>query len=237
MTRIRILVLLLLGVVSFHNNYAQQREEHVTITMDYLVSLPSTFERETDQKWPVLIFLHGRTDNPSLERVKQDFLTVFVSKYEDFPFIVVSPVSQNGRFWSVYLLNRMLDDFIKRYPIDEDRIYLTGHSMGGYGTWDWGYKNPERFAAMAPISGCPIEGYEKIAERLQDMPIWIFHGDEDELINVDCSKSAFNEIKHINQNAKLTIYPNTGHDTWEQPFVEDSVYKWFLVHKRTDNRP
>lgn len=229
-------ILLIIAATYFSQIEAQQLEGQSIIKTDYLIYLPPEYSTNSDQEWPLMINLHGRKEDPTIETIKQGFVPWFVSNSKEFPLIVVSPVCRS-RVWNKYILNTLLDDIIKEYAVDENRIYLTGHSMGGYGTWDWAFNNPERFAAIAPISGCMDPNDLKRGWRLRHTPIWIFHGDKDDLVNIECNKKGLNELNKYTQKVNFTIYPNTGHNTWEQPFTKDSVYTWMLKQNRDKNLP
>ncbi|WP_103866781.1 prolyl oligopeptidase family serine peptidase [Aquimarina sp. I32.4] len=200
-----------------------------------MVSLPIEYNGASDKKWPVLIFLHGSRENPSLNEVKKDFLPIKFTKDKNLPLILISPSNSFDK-WSVDILNQMLDDVINKYNIDKNRIYLSGHSLGGWGTWNWALENPERFAAVVPISGC-FQGDIKTPWRLRHLPIWIFHGEKDENTNVNCN---INTVKHINKyngKTKITIYPDAGHDIWELPFIKNNLIEWLLDQNKIKNIP
>jgi predicted peptidase len=126
------------------------------------------------------------------------------------------------------LLSALLDDIESKYAVDKDRIYLTGLSMGGFGTWDWATTEPDRFAAIAPICG---GGRTRAAKRIKQIPTWVFHGDKDEAVPVKESKDMVEALEKVGGKPKLTIYPDTGHDSWTRTYENRELYKWFLEHK------
>jgi len=131
-------------------------------------------------------------------------------------------------------LHALLVDAVQRYNIDEARIYLTGLSMGGYGTWHLAATYPDIFAAVVPICGGMIrdsEFQEKI-KVLKDVPIWIFHGAKDEAVPIKNSKEVYNALKKLKGNVKFTVYPDLGHDSWTKTYDNPDLYKWLLKQKR-----
>ncbi|PKV50287.1 putative esterase [Aquimarina sp. MAR_2010_214] len=214
---------------------AQEKNEHFLIKTEYLVSLPNKYKNDVNQKFPVLIFLHGSRENSNLSKVKNDFLPLRFAKNRNLPLILVSPVNSYNK-WSVDLLNKLLDDVIDKYNVDENRIYLSGHSLGAWGAWDWAQENPERFAAVAPISGCS-RGDIKAPWKLRHLPIWVFHGENDENTNVNCNINTVKRINKYDGKTKITIYPDVGHDIWELPFAKNNLIEWLLYQSKTKNIP
>ena len=151
----------------------------------------------------------------------------------DFPFIVVSPQCPAGDWWTdkVEVLIGLLDDIVSRYDVDTDRIYLTGLSMGGYGTWSLAAAHPDRFAAMAPICG---GGKRFMAYRLNKVPVWAFHGAKDGVVPPKESEEMVTAIKARGGDAKLTVYPDAGHDSWTATYDNQELYDWFLKHRISD---
>ena len=156
-------------------------------------------------------------------------LLKFIETKEDFPFIVVSPQCPRRRYWSETLLNNLLDEVLAEYAIDDDRVYLTGMSMGGFGTWNVACSDPDRFAAIAPICG---GGKPQSVESLIHVPAWAFHGAKDKVVPLRRSEEMVRALQKAGGDAKLTVYPNAGHDAWTETYKNPQLYKWFLQHKR-----
>ena len=210
-------------------------EETVTKTLSckYLLFLPEGYGQE-EKDWPLMLFLHGAGERGSdLQKVKVHGPPKIVEKQQDFPFIVVSPQCPEGDWWDEKLdvLTNLLDDIVARYEIDTDRIYLTGLSMGGYGTWALASKYPDRFAAIAPICG---GGKRFMAYRLKDTPVWAFHGAKDRVVPLEESEEMVEAINDRGGNAKLTVYPDAGHDSWTKSYDNQELYDWLLEHRRSD---
>ncbi len=196
----------------------------------YLLFLPRDYQSQGEKKWPLILFLHGAGERgDDLERVKTHGPPKLVESQPDFPFIVVSPQLPNGELWSNEVLLALLDKVVSEHKVDEARIYLTGLSMGGYGSWSLAAAAPERFAAVAPICG---GGSGIWALRLRGMPIWAFHGAKDRVVPVEESQRMVDALKRFRGDARLTIYPDAGHDSWTETYANPELYEWFLSHSR-----
>jgi len=203
-----------------------------TVQCDYLLYLPPGYG-EKEQKWPLIMFLHGageRGDN--LELVKKHGPPKLIEQGKDFPFIIVSPQCPRGIWWPEKLdtLVALLDEIESKYAVDADRVYLTGLSMGGFGTWSLACRHPQRFAAVAPICG---GGQWFLANRLKNVPVWAFHGARDRVVPLDQSKSMVEAVKRAGGDAKLTVYPEAQHDSWTATYDNPKLYEWFLSHRRS----
>jgi len=203
-----------------------------TVGCEYLLYLPKGYG-EKEQQWPMILFLHGAGERGSdLEIVKKHGPPKIVKNKKDFPFIVVSPQCPQDKWWpdKVEVLIKLLDDIVSRYRVDEQRVYLTGLSMGGYGTWTLAAACPERFAAIAPICG---GGKRFMANRIKDVPVWAFHGAKDKVVSAKESEEMVDAIKARGGDAKLTVYPDAGHDSWTATYNNQELYDWFLKHRRS----
>jgi predicted peptidase len=209
---------------------ATKLDKQVHVTLKYFVYLPADYDKQ--DKWPLILFLHGageRGDN--LDKVKVHGPPKLVAEGKPMPFIIVSPQCPNGHWWNNELipLSALLDEVESNYKVDQDRVYLTGLSMGGYGTWALGAYSPNRFAALIPICG----GGEMLVTRaLRNMPIWAFHGGKDPVVPVKRSQELIDALKRTNDDAKLTIYPDALHDSWTATYNNPEIYEWLLKHKR-----
>lgn len=213
---------------SGQNSHLYTKTISKTIEVPYLLYLPADYA--PDKKWPLIMFLHGIGQSGNTpERVADTGLPQMLKSDTNFPFIVLSPQCPRGQWWDNETLITMLDDILEQYSIDEERVYLTGLSMGGFGTWSLACAYPERFAAIAPICG----GGEPIfARQLKDMPVWAFHGAKDQAVPVERSRQMVDAINRSGGNAKLTIYPEADHDSWTQTYKNQELYDWFLSHRK-----
>lgn len=237
MNRIILLPLILILLTMNQHITAQiQTKEKAIIqrntTLNYLLWLPADYKKDKNKKFPLLIFLHGsgeRGDN--LEKVKTHGPPSLVDKPADFPFILVSPQCAEGTrwMWKVDELQAMLEEIISKYRIDSDRIYLTGLSMGGFGTWAWAISQPGQFAAIAPVCGGGLSHY---AYELKNTPVWAFHGDSDDVVDVKNTVEMVEAVNATGGSARMTIYPGVGHDSWVSAYNEAELYKWFLSQSK-----
>lgn len=204
-----------------------------TVHLDYLLYLPPDYDPTSGQRWPLILFLHASGERGSdLELVKLYGIPFHLEQGQDLPFIIVSPQCPAGSYWTLHIqeLTALLDDIVARYPVDQGRIYMTGMSMGGAGTWLLAAFTPERFAAIAPVCShmVPIP-----LPRLKDIPIWAFHGDADERAPVTDIAMTVDRLQALSANAKLTIYPGVGHNAWDPAYADPELYQWFLGHSRS----
>ncbi|MBH8551306.1 prolyl oligopeptidase family serine peptidase [Nostocaceae cyanobacterium CENA357] len=209
--------------------HSRQQQVNCTDTYNYLLFLPDR-QKTPEQLIPTIIFLHGAAERGfNLENVKRQGIPQIVEEHPNFPFIVISPQCLPGQYWSVPPLSILLDQAIASYPIDGDRIYLTGLSMGGYGTWRWATTEPQRFAAIAPVCGGdnPLK-----ARNLKNLPVWAFHGAQDHVVPLRESGNMVSVLQACGGNVKFTVYPEADHDSWTQTYNNPELYEWFLQHRR-----
>ena len=200
----------------------------VTARLDYLLFLPESYAT-SKQRWPLMLFLHGAGESgTNLDKLKILGPPKIVESKPDFPFVLVSPQSPRGG-WDPDTLNALLDDVIHRYRVDKDRVYLTGASMGGSGTWRLAAAHPERFAAIAPVCG---RGDPADAEKFARLPIWVFHGAKDPVVRVEADQTMVEAIKAAGGNVKFTVYPEGKHDAWTATYDNPELYQWLLAQKR-----
>jgi predicted peptidase len=208
-----------------------EREITVTVKLEYLLYLPKGYGRGK-KKWPLMLFLHGSGERGNdLEIVKLHGPPKLIEAGQEFPFIVVSPQCPAGEGWVKQNLGTLLDDLEQHLQVDTTRVYLTGLSMGGAGTWRWASVFPNRFAALAPICG----GVEEVLmSKISHLPIWAFHGAKDELVPLEESTRLVNELKRLgSKKVKFTVYKNAGHDSWTRAYANPKLYEWMLAQVQT----
>jgi len=215
-----------------------QRTITKKVSAEYLLFLPRDYKPRGSRKWPLILFLHGSGERGTkVWQVAQHGPPKIVRAKPDFPFIVVSPQCPEGEHWQNDVLLALLDEVAAKYKVDPKRIYLTGLSMGGFGTWNLGLSNPERFAAIAPICGggdiiTILLADPKKQGALKTLPVWAFHGGKDPVVHLEESERMVNALKHFGNDAKLTVYPDAGHDSWTETYNNKELYDWFLKHER-----
>ncbi len=211
-----------------------------TQSYEYLLFLPKGYDAEPQKKWPLMLFLHGageRGTNVWLVAVHGP--PKLVRSQPDFPFVLVSPQCPPDQRWNPDALARLLDQIETAHRVDKSRVYLTGLSMGGFGTWSLGIRYPDRFAAIAPICGGGDWLEVRLSSRkngpaLKTLPVWAFHGAKDNVVPLSESERMISVLKTAagNENAKLTVYPEANHDSWTATYNNPELFKWFLQHQR-----
>lgn len=201
------------------------------VKLSYLISVPENYDQQ--EKWPLLLFLHGAGERgDDIEMVKRHGPPKLVEAGRDLPFIVVAPQCPENRWWEPMSLSALLDDVESNYQVDKSRIYVTGLSMGGFGTWSLAAHSPERFAAIAPICGGG-DSFSTAYRIKNQIPIWVFHGAKDSVVPLKRSEEIVNAFKRLKvDDVKFTIYPNAGHDSWTTTYNNDKLYDWMLQQKR-----
>lgn len=208
----------------------------------YLVFVPKGYGTDTTQKWPLVIFLHGSGERGTdIDVVRKNGPPKVIAQHSGSPFILVSPqleIGGDGSRWDTAKLDALLADLRKRYRIDSTRIYLTGLSLGGYATWDWALKRPDLFAAIAPVAA-NSENQAADPCVLKDMPIWAFHGDQDDVVD---PLQGFAIVRAIDAckgsvRPKMTIYPQTTHGSWEPAYDDPALWRWLLEQRRSTAAP
>ncbi len=212
---------------------AQKLDRNIKVAMNYLLYLPKDYAQK--ESWPLLLFLHGAGERgDDLDRVKVHGPPKLIAAGKEFPFIVVSPQCPNNQWWQPHELASLLDEIVEKYAVDKDRIYVTGLSMGGFGTWSLAGFSPDRFAALVPICG---GGDPFIARRFVRTPVWVFHGAKDTVVPLASSEKMVEAMKASNGNVKFTVYPEAGHDSWTAAYDDAELYTWLLEQKRTPRGP
>jgi predicted peptidase len=213
-----------------------QKEITKKVSLKYLLYLPKGYGQKKDQKWPVMLFLHGAGERgDDLNVVKKHGPPKLIEAGKEFPFIVVSPQCPNSSWWpeQVDALVGLLDDIESKYAVDHEREYLTGLSMGGFGTWALATRYPARFAALAPICG---GGDRFLVNRLKNVPVWVFHGAKDPTVPLQSSTEMVEALKKAGGDVQLTVYPEAQHDCWTETYNNPKLYEWFLSHHRGEEK-
>jgi predicted esterase len=224
------LLLSFLVLITFFNSEAQQKPEQFNISVNYLLYLPQDYGKDTSKMWPLMVFLHGSGEAGSdIEKVKMHGPPKLIEQGKQYPFIVVSPQAPENEGWEPQVIIRMIRGLQSKYKIDKERIYLTGLSMGGFGTWNIASKFPSVFAAIAPVCG---GGDTTQVMKLKHLPVWCFHGAKDDVVNPEQSYRMVRALKKFNPDVKLTVYPDAKHDSWTATYNNDSLYTWMLQHKK-----
>lgn len=222
------------------------------VTIRYMLFVPKNYKAD-GEKLPLMLFLHGlgESSNDDLNRVKIHGPAKFVDTRPDFPFVLITPqcppppgynpavtvartspevVKLVKRAWKPEELIQLVDHAIGKLNVDRDRVYVTGLSMGGFGTWRLVATYPERFAAAVPI--CGGGDPEQMAKPLSRIPIWAFHGAKDPTVPLSESQKMVDAIRHEKGDVRLTVYPDVQHNSWAATYDNPEVYTWLLAHRR-----
>lgn len=205
---------------------------HSTLGMRYLLHVPPAYQQDSGQRWPLILFLHDATERGSdIEMVKTCGIANVVEENPDLPFITVSPQCPEGSWWPLHLdaLGALMKEVCALYDIDERRVYLTGYGMGGYGVWNLAVAFPDRFAALAPISG---GGDPDAVCSLTDVPVWAFHGERDSMVLIREGRKMVDALRECGGSVRFTIYPSAGHEAWIKAYNNPRLYEWFLSHQK-----
>jgi predicted peptidase len=212
----------------------------------YQVYVPANWTKS--KRWPVVLFLHGAGErgDDGLIQTQVGIGSAIRMHQERFPCIVVLPQCRRNVWWTEPAMEaqalKALDDAIKEFRGDPNRLYLTGLSMGGYGTWSIASKFPQKFAALAPICGgvrapgrqqsTDGDPYTAVATKLAKIPTWIFHGGADKTVPVTESRSMHEALKKAGADVKYTEYEGVGHNSWDPAYREPEFMPWLLSQKR-----
>lgn len=209
--------------------------------LQYLLYLPEAYENGGERnakRWPLMIFLHGRGESYGpLSLVAKWGPPRHVARGEALPYILVSPQCPRDASWTgdeqQDALVKLLDHITGAYRVDTDRIYLTGLSMGGFGSWRLAADHPQRFAAVAPVCG---RGDPEDAARLKSLPIWVWHGDQDQAVPFERSVEMVEAIRAAGgKKVRFTTLEGVGHNSWSAAYATPELYDWFDQHTASQN--
>jgi predicted peptidase len=216
---------------------AKEFQTEVTVKVGYRYSLyvPKEYAPGSKKKWPLIVFLHGSGERgEDLDVLTRNGPPKMIAAGHAFPALVASPQAPDHNTWEPHSVKALVDALRREYRIDEDRIYLTGISMGGYGVWDTIMAYPNTFAAAVPI--CGSAGVKFVAaERIKHVPIWIFHGADDSVVPVESSQRIYDALVEAGGMPKLTIYAGVGHDSWTRTYEDTDLWEWLFAQKRDGN--
>ncbi len=201
----------------------------------YLLYLPADYDPQEDRKWPLHLFLHGRGESHGpLDLVTTWGPPRMAARGDDLPFLLVSPQCPADDEWKSPVQQtrviHLLDMISSRYAVDPDRVVLSGLSMGGFGSWRLAADHAERFAAVVPICG---GGDPQDAEQLKSLPIWVWHGDRDDVIPITESQSMVDAIRAAGgTDIRFTTLEHVGHNSWSAAYGSPELFQWLSRQQR-----
>ena len=213
--------------------------EDLFLNKSFLMYIPEEYDENTES-YPLLLLLHGMgLRGTDIDDIKAMTLFQNVMNGKHYPFIIMAPQCfrndsiTNKRFTkdsNPEDLMTYLDEVLERYRIDKNRMYISGTSGGGTATYHFLTLHPEKWAAAIPVCG-NTNPYLEEAALLSDIPMWIFHGEEDESIGIENSINMYNAIVSAGgSNVFLTTYPGVGHAAWDSAYNEEELFPWMLSH-------
>lgn len=233
----------LLGQSELFEKKQYMNEEGETLNYRLMIS-----DYDTISKYPLVIFLHGSGERGSDNEAQLKWGVLGFAEPEimaHYRPIVVAPQCPAGERWSAYdfedmsmketstkqmqLLKALIDELVATMPVDRDRIYITGLSMGGFGTFDALARYPELFAAAVPVCG---GGDPQQASKMVDVPMWIFHGAKDTAVNPQMSIDMYEALIKAGAFPGLTIYPEAGHFSWIPAYNDDMMMDWLFSQRK-----
>lgn len=218
--------------------------------LNYRLLVPENYD--PDKKYPLVLFLHGAGErgDDNIAQLKWGAVRFAEEKImEKHPAIVIAPQVPAEEYWAhlnwrqtelqteaqprmpLALSMEVLDQVIEEYSVDTNRLYITGLSMGGFGTWDAIIRYPDKFAAALPICG---GGDISKAGQIAELPIWNFHGALDEVVPPSLSRAMIHAIREAGGHPGYTEYPDVGHDSWIPVYNDDYVIDWLFAQSREE---
>jgi predicted peptidase len=232
-----------------HTGFLDRTVTHAGSRYPYQVYVPANYD--ASRAWPAVLFLHGageRGDDGLLQTAVG--LAPAIRRHpERFPALVVMPQAPRDTFWggppgdaALAALDRSCEEF----NVDTRRIYLTGLSMGGHGSWHLAFHHTQRFAAALVICGfvgdrpnrpTTVPGgdgtpYQRMAARVKDLPIWIVHGEADSAVPVTESRAMHDALRAVGADVRYTELPGTDHDSWTAAYGSESIAHWLFEQRR-----
>ncbi|MEO1012913.1 MAG: prolyl oligopeptidase family serine peptidase [Bacteroidota bacterium] len=209
-------------------------EQRTVIKEDlrYYLYYPKGYESEPNADFPLLLFLHGGGESgDSLKTIKKNGPPKLIVEGKEFPFLILAPQNPyRKKWWNVRAVNQLLDSVIRQNRVDPHRIYLTGLSRGGSAAWEMAVQYPDKFAALAVVCGMAPVPYASWINK--ELPIWVFHGEEDKSIPFSESEEMVRALKQMGYNVRFTNYPGVGHNSWVQAYTTEELYTWFMEQEQ-----
>jgi pimeloyl-ACP methyl ester carboxylesterase len=230
---VKMLTLVLICLLLLEGNIfgsSPQQVKQKSKTYPYLAYLPNGYQGSIGKEWPLIIYLHGSScKGNNLERVKKYGPPFYLDRGMQVDAIVISPQCPSNRNW-VYgdWFESFYREILAKYNVDPSRVYLTGMSLGGFGTWSLASRYPQYFAAIMPLCG---GGKPDMAESIGDLPTWVFHGEKDKKVRLNRSSEMVAAMQDKGSRPKFSVLKGEGHDI-HHVYAEQSVYEWLLAQHK-----
>lgn len=205
-------------------NKEVKRTEKIAYILDY--------PQKVKGNVPLIVFLHGSGERgTNLESVKAHSPFTYKNLIKE-PVAILAPQCSADTWWDTVNVYNLIKEIQKKYKIDASRIYLTGLSMGGWGTWKLAMEHPEMFAAVVPVCAPADKVMGANVNQYKDIPIKIFHGGNDDIVSPMNSIEMYQAVKKVNPSATLTIFPDDNHNSWDSTYSNPALYEWMLSQKK-----
>lgn len=237
------LLIAFIVLLASHSSIAQIQHKvftktiHKKATINYALHLPEDYKKSKED-YPLIVFLHGAGERGNdLSKLTIHGPLRLINEGEKIEAIILAPLCPKNKAWNnTEDLNVLINHISNKYKADESRIYLTGMSMGGHGTWNLALAYPDKFAAIAPICGFIDWVFPRFVYKIKDVPTWVFHGEKDDIIPISHSERMVKALEKVDNNPKFTTYPNANHDSWTETYKNPEFYKWLFSQKKNNKR-
>lgn len=231
-TKLKYLPLFLVGLFCSVNAQEIKAELKKEIKKEQKISYILDYPENAKGKVPLMVFLHGsgeRGDN--LEMVKAHGPFTYKNLFPE-PVAILAPQCPKDVWWDTEAVFYLIKEIQQKYQIDDSRIILTGLSMCGWGTLKLAMEHPELLSAVVPVCA-PVDRLMKVrVSQYKDLPMKIFHGGNDDIVSPMNSIEIYQEIKKVNKNVELTIFPDDNHNSWDSTYSNPKLYEWMLAQKK-----
>ncbi|WP_292009231.1 prolyl oligopeptidase family serine peptidase [Chryseobacterium sp.] len=231
------LIPIVLLLLSFNMNAQEikaelNKEVKRTEKISYILDYP----QKTKGNVPLIVFLHGSGERGNnLEMVKAHSPFTYKNLITE-PVAILAPQCSEDTWWDTITIYNLIKEVQKKYKIDASRIYLTGLSMGGWGTWKLAMEHPEMFAAVVPVCAPADRVMEANIQRYTDLPIRIFHGGNDDIVSPVNSITMYQALKKVNPGVSLTIFSDDNHNSWDSTYSDPKLYEWMLSQRKPQKK-
>ena len=230
--KLKYVPLFLLGLFFSVNAQEIKAELKKEIKKEQKISYILDYPENAKGKVPLMVFLHGsgeRGDN--LDMVKAHSPFTYKNLFPE-PVAILAPQCPKDVWWDTEAVYYLIKEIQQKYQIDDSRIMLTGLSMGGWGTLKLAMEHPELFSAVVAVCA-PVDRLMKVrVSQYKDLPMKLFHGGNDDIVSPMNSIEIYQEIKKVNKNVELTIFPDDNHNSWDSTYSNPKLYEWMLAQKK-----